>query len=81
MASSIRKGFAISGMEAPGRDVDPDVDRMLATHVHCGKPMRLVTAEEIPVWAGTDPSTTAQAPSRSVKTYQCVCGFSFDRPL
>ena len=57
--ASIQKGFAISGTEATGRDLDPDVDRMLATHVHCGKTMRVVTADETPLVPGADPSTTA----------------------
>lgn len=53
---------------------------MLATHVHCGKPMRLATADEMPFPPGADPSTTGQQLPRSVMTYRCACGFSFDRP-
>ena len=53
---------------------DPLLRRMLATHIHCGEPMELVTAN-------TTPLNDAQG-SRSdgaLSAYRCSCGFTFDK--
>ena len=53
---------------------DPQLRRMLSSHIHCGQEMQLVS---------TDPAlpreqTTARNDD-SVLTYRCACGFSFDQ--
>jgi len=46
---------------------------MLATHIHCGEPMRLVSAGQVPP-AGARQENHDGGPL----TYRCACGFSFD---
>lgn len=53
---------------------DPQLLRMLATHVHCGEPMELVNV---------DPALLVEAPAGKndggLATYRCACGFGFDQ--
>ncbi|WP_258803163.1 hypothetical protein [Pseudarthrobacter sp. NS4] len=53
---------------------DPQLRRMLATHIHCGEVMQLVAA-------GQPVSTEGQQGMNDggVLTYRCACGFSFDK--
>ena len=55
------------------RTEDPQLRRMLATHIHCGEPMRLVSARQAPP-AGARQENHDGGPL----TYRCACGFSFD---
>ncbi len=60
---------------APARlPEDPQLRRMLATHVHCGEPMQLVSV---------DPARLEEGPpgknDGGLGTYRCACGFSFDQ--
>lgn len=53
---------------------DPQLRQMLATHIHCGQPMTLVTANPAPAVGGpVDKDDDGQL------TYRCACGFSFDK--
>lgn len=54
---------------------DPQVRRMLTSHIHCGEEMRLVIVN--PALPCTE--TTARNECGSVLTYRCACGFSFDQ--
>ena len=51
------------------RAEDPQLRRMLATHIHCGEPMQLVAAP------GEGPAAKNDG---GLLTYRCACGFSFD---
>lgn len=53
---------------------DPQLRRMLTSHVHCGQDMELIIVH--PVLPGD--RTTAKN-DRSLHTYRCACGFSFDQ--
>lgn len=56
-----------------GRAEDPLLRRMLATHVHCGEPMRLVGAGQVPPVEAGEGNYDG-----GLLTYRCACGFSFD---
>ena len=49
---------------------DPQLRRMLASHIHCGQPMQLVSVNPTPLEEGND---------GGLLTYRCACGFSFDQ--
>jgi hypothetical protein len=60
---------------APARAAeDPQLRRMLATHIHCGEAMQLVAA---------DRTSSIELPDGKndggLLTYRCACGFSFDQ--
>lgn len=55
-----------------GRTEDPQLRRMLATHVHCGEPMQLVGVGRVP---SEGPAVRNDG---GALTYRCACGFSFD---
>ena len=67
----------------PGRsDDDPDLRRMLVSHMHCGEPMHLIQASELPLWAAPETATvsiTGQA--TETLTYRCACGFTLEHRL
>lgn len=65
-----------SGGTLPGRgSEDPDVRRMLTSHIHCREEMQLIIAHPAP------PGDRTMAKNdRSPLTYRCACGFSFDQP-
>lgn len=48
---------------------DPGLRRMMASHIHCGQLMQLLTV---------DPATLEEGNDGGLLTYRCVCGFSFD---
>lgn len=52
---------------------DPQLRRMLSSHVHCGQEMQLVTIP--PALPGEQ---TAAMNEDRVLTYRCACGFRFD---
>ncbi|QDG63758.1 hypothetical protein [Pseudarthrobacter sp. NIBRBAC000502771] len=52
---------------------DPQLRRMLATHIHCGEDMQPVAR----AGAGTDGPEDSKDAAGQV-TYRCACGFSFD---
>ena len=54
---------------------DPELRRMLTSHIHCGEEMQLIITH--PALPGEQ--TTAKN-DRSLLTYRCACGFSFDQP-
>lgn len=50
---------------------DPQLRRMLASHIHCGEPMQLVRM---------DPALPNEGRNDGGPlTYRCACGFSFDQ--
>lgn len=52
---------------------DPQLRRMLATHVHCGEDMQVVPP------ADAEPAGPEESRDRAGRvTYRCACGFSFD---
>lgn len=53
---------------------DPQLRRMLTSHIHCGQDMQLIMVH--PALPGD--RTTAKN-DRSLLTYRCACGFSFDQ--
>jgi hypothetical protein len=57
-----------------GPSGDPQLHRMLASHIHCGEPMQLLSVNQsLPNegYAGRN--------GRDLLTYKCACGFSFDQ--
>lgn len=48
--------------------------RMLASHIHCGQEMELIVVH--PVLPG---QKTSAGNRRTLLTYRCTCGFSFDQ--
>lgn len=52
---------------------DPQVRRMLASHMHCGQPMQLVPVSPAP---RGEPAAVRR--DDAVLTYKCACGFAFD---
>ncbi|WPU08624.1 hypothetical protein [Pseudarthrobacter oxydans] len=54
------------------RAEDPQLRRMLATHVHCGEPMQLVGGDTL------QDEGLAVRNDGGLLTYRCACGFSFD---
>lgn len=52
---------------------DPELRRMLATHIHCGEAMQIVSPADAAA-AGAEESRDDAGPV----TYRCACGFSFD---
>ncbi|MBE4720095.1 hypothetical protein DAD99_18710 [Pseudarthrobacter sp. AB1] len=75
-------GGTLAGIgAASGSPVDdPQLRRMLATHMHCGEPMRLVPADKMPVLLFPEASVShPPEPSGGVLMYRCACGFTFDR--
>ena len=63
----------LRGAAPAGRAEDPELRRMLATHMHCGEPMQLVGGEPAPFTEGQEAGCDG-----GVLTYRCACGFSFD---
>lgn len=55
---------------------DPHLLEMMATHVHCGEVMQLVSAGQ-PEAAGFRDGKN----DGGLLTYRCACGFSFDQEL
>ncbi|EMY34939.1 hypothetical protein D477_007024 [Arthrobacter crystallopoietes BAB-32] len=62
--------------------VDAALARTVAEHVHCGEPMHLVTAADLPITAplmvlapGTVPP---EPPASDTCIYRCACGFTLD---
>ena len=53
---------------------DPQLRRMLTSHIHCGQEMQLVSTD--PALPG---KPTAANNGASLLTYRCTCGFSFDQ--
>ncbi|XTR52315.1 hypothetical protein ACOM2C_01970 [Pseudarthrobacter sp. So.54] len=49
---------------------DPQLRRMLTSHIHCGQPMQLVTV---------NPAPPEERNDGDLLTYSCACGFSFDQ--
>lgn len=49
---------------------DPELHRMMASHIHCGQPMQLLTV---------DSATPEERNDGGLLTYRCVCGFRFDQ--
>ena len=49
---------------------DPQLRRMLTTHIHCGQEMQFVIA---------DPAPPKERVDEGLLTYRCFCGFSFDQ--
>ncbi len=61
------------GPARAGRKEDPQLRQMLATHVHCGEPMRLVNTGQFPLTGALQENYDG-----GPLTYRCACGFSFD---
>lgn len=52
---------------------DPQLLEMMATHVHCGEVMQLLSAEQAESAGFRDEN------DGGLLTYRCACGFSFDQ--
>lgn len=52
---------------------DPQLRRMLATHIHCGEPMQLAIVHPALLNERLIGNT-----ENNLTTYRCACGFSFD---
>lgn len=63
-----RKG--LRGAARAGPSEDPQLRRMLASHIHCGQPMQPVTV---------DPAPPDERNDGDQLTYRCACGFRFDQ--
>lgn len=63
-----RKGLRGAARARPSED--PQLRRMLASHIHCCQPMQLVTG---------DPAPPGERNDGDLLTYRCACGFSFDQ--
>lgn len=62
-----------------GKACDPEIERMLTAHIHCGEEMTLIVPED-PRHATTDDRAVAGPARRNgAGTYRCFCGFSFDQ--
>lgn len=74
-------GSTLAGIAAPSGSTvdDPQLRRMLITHMHCGEPMRLVPADKMPALLFPE-ALVSHAPELSggVLMYRCACG-TFDR--
>lgn len=57
---------------------DPEIERMLTAHVHCGEEMTLIVPDD-PRETDNDDPDAALARRSGVGTYRCFCGFSFDQ--
>jgi hypothetical protein len=57
-----------------GPSDDPQLHRMLASHIHCAQVMQLVTACPVLPDEGL-----AEKKDVGLLTYRCSCGFSFDQ--
>lgn len=53
---------------------DPELRRMLTSHIHCGQEMQLVTMPPV-----LPSEQTATKNDDSLLTYRCACGFSFEK--
>lgn len=53
---------------------DPQLQRMLATHIHCGEAMQPMPPAEA---AAAGPEENKESAAGTL-TYRCACGFSFD---
>ena len=47
---------------------------MLATHIHCGEVMQLLTTDQTPPIGSPEAKNDG-----GLLTYRCACGFSFDQ--
>ncbi len=86
---TIQSAGAGAGVAVPGTPLgsrrgsdkthDPDIERMLTAHVHCGEEMALVGPDD-PRDTDTDaPAIAGQARRNGPRVYRCFCGFSFDQ--
>ncbi|WP_146031890.1 hypothetical protein [Arthrobacter sp. AFG7.2] len=66
----------LRGATTAGRGEDPELRRMLATHMHCGEPMQLVNGAIALLPGGKEETYDG-----GVLTYRCACGFSFDHRM
>ena len=64
--------------------MDPALARTLTEHVHCGEPMQVITAGDLPVTAPLTvllPGKAASEPAKpDTRMYRCGCGFTLDAP-
>lgn len=58
-----------------GIESDAGLERMIAEHVHCGEPMRMVGSRE-----EEQAGASVPGPSGTRTTYRCLCGFTLDQP-
>jgi hypothetical protein len=58
----------------PRHPEDPQLRRMLATHMHCGEEMQLVSGGRAAASGVADGKDDG-----GLLTYRCVCGFCFDQ--
>lgn len=71
--SQIPQAVRSKGLKGAARarlSEDPQLRRMLASHIHCGQPMQPVTV---------DPAPPEERNDGDLLTYRCACGFSFDQ--
>ena len=58
---------------------DPEIERMLTAHVHCGEEMTLIVPEDPRQTDTDDHGVAVPARRNGLGTYRCFCGFSFDQ--
>lgn len=70
---ALRRKATSGGAHARPTD-DPELRRMLASHIHCGEPMQLVSVDPALPDEGF-----VERNGGALLTYRCACGFSFDQ--
>lgn len=64
---------------------DDALARTIAEHVHCGEPMQLVNAADLPITAPlmvlTADTVLPEPNATTFRTYRCSCGFTLDADL
>lgn len=70
---------------SPVCEEDEALARTIAEHVHCGEPMQLVNAADLPITAPlmilTADTVLPEPEATAVRTYRCSCGFTLDSDL
>jgi hypothetical protein len=71
--------------EASAASEDEALARTIAEHIHCGEPMQLVNAADLPITAPlmilTADTVLPEPEGTPVRTYRCSCGFTLDSDL
>jgi hypothetical protein len=58
-----------------GIESDAGLERMIAEHIHCGEPMRMVGPRD-----GEQAGAPVSGTAGTGTTYRCFCGFTLDQP-
>jgi hypothetical protein len=70
---------------SPARQEDEALARTIAEHIHCGEPMQVVNAADLPITAPlmilTAETVLPEPVAATFRTYRCSCGFTLDADL